>query len=70
MSVTADVSHVEMWPYAASAAAASESHAATAVLILLSVMKFLMVGRGVGRSVGAQASSTCLTPHDVDSQSL
>ena len=30
MSVTPDVSHVEMWLYAASAAAASASHAATA----------------------------------------
>jgi hypothetical protein len=38
MSVTPDVSHVEMWPYVASAAVASESHAATAVLMLLSVM--------------------------------
>ena len=38
MSVTAPVSHVEMWPYVASAAVASESHAATAVLMLLSVM--------------------------------
>ena len=34
MLVTPDVSHVEMWPYAASAAALSESHAATAVLML------------------------------------
>ena len=38
MSVTPDVSHVEMWPYVASAAALSESHAATAVLIVLSVI--------------------------------
>ena len=30
MCVTPDVSHVEMWPYAASAAALSESHAAAA----------------------------------------
>ena len=67
MSVTPDVSQSK-YGRAASAAAASESHAATAVLILLSVMR--MVGRGVGRGVGAQASSTCLTPHDVDSQSL
>jgi len=36
MSVTPDVSHVEMWPYAASAAALSESHASTAVLIVVS----------------------------------
>ena len=34
MSVTAPVSHVEMWPYAASAAALSESQRATAVLML------------------------------------
>ena len=34
MLVTPDVSHVEMWPYVASAALASESHAATAVLML------------------------------------
>ena len=31
MSVTPDVSHVEMWPYVASAAFASESHASRAV---------------------------------------
>jgi len=34
MVVTRDVSHVEMWPYAASAAALSESQRATAVLML------------------------------------
>ena len=34
MDVTPDVSHVEMWPYAASAAALSESQRATAVLML------------------------------------
>ena len=33
MSVTSPVCHVEMWPYVASAAVASESHAATAHLI-------------------------------------
>ena len=33
MSVTPDVSHVEMWPYVVSAAAAFESHALTAHLI-------------------------------------
>ena len=38
MSVTAPVSHVEMWPYVASAAALSESHAATAVVMLVVVM--------------------------------
>ena len=34
MSVTPEVSHVEMWPYVASAAALSESQRATAVLML------------------------------------
>ena len=38
MSVTPDVSHVEMWPYVASAAVASASHASRAVKMLLSVM--------------------------------
>ena len=38
MSITPPVSHVEMWPYVVSAALASENHAATAVLMLLSVM--------------------------------
>jgi len=38
MSVTPPVAHVEMWPYAASAAARSESQRATAVLMVLSVM--------------------------------
>ena len=38
MSVTPPVSHVEMWPYVASAAVGFESHAATAVFMLLSVI--------------------------------
>jgi hypothetical protein len=33
MSVTLPVSHVEIWPYVASAVAASETHALAAVLI-------------------------------------
>tara|TARA_B100000459_G_scaffold87407_1_gene49150 strand:+ start:440 stop:667 length:228 start_codon:yes stop_codon:yes gene_type:complete len=36
MSVTPPVSHVEMWPYVALAAAASESQALTAVRMVLS----------------------------------
>ena len=36
MSVTPDVSHVEIWPYVASAAAGFESQASTAVRMLLS----------------------------------
>ena len=51
MSVTPPVAHVEMWPYVASAAVGFESHAATAVLMLLSVITLLMVGCGVGRCV-------------------
>tara|TARA_B100000459_G_scaffold136181_1_gene92640 strand:+ start:310 stop:504 length:195 start_codon:yes stop_codon:yes gene_type:complete len=38
MSLTPPVSHVEIWPYIASADALSESHALTAVLIVLSSM--------------------------------
>ena len=71
MSVTPPVAHVEMWPYVDSAAVASENHAATAVLMLLSVMTYLVsctglgVAFGTGSGVGAQASP-CRTPHDVD----
>ena len=36
MSVTPPVAHVEIWPYVASADALFESHAATAVRMLLS----------------------------------
>ena len=38
MPVTPPVSHVEMWPYVASADSLFESHAATAVRMLLSSM--------------------------------
>ena len=38
MSVTPPVAHVEMWPYVASADALFESHAATAVRMVLSSM--------------------------------
>ena len=38
MSVTLPVFQVEMWPYFASAAVASESHSLTAMRMLLSVM--------------------------------
>ena len=38
MSVTPPVSHVEMWPYVASAAAGFASHASRAVKMVLSVM--------------------------------
>jgi len=38
MSVTPPVFHVEMWPYVASAPERSEIQAATAVLMVLSVM--------------------------------
>ena len=31
MSLTAETSHVEMWPYVSAAASASDSHASTAV---------------------------------------
>ena len=44
MSVTPPVSHVEMWPYVASAAVASESHAATAILIFPLAMILPLLG--------------------------
>ena len=62
MSVTPPVAHVEMWPYVVSAAVASASHVATAVLMLLSVMTLFVcctgrcVGFGIGRGVGAGAA--------------
>ena len=63
MSVTPDVSQVEMWPYVDSAAVvASENHAATAVLIVPSVM---VPPRPPHLTAASQA-----TPHDVDSQPL
>ena len=58
MSVTPDVSHVEMWPYVASAAVASESHAATAILIFPLAMTFPVL-------VQSPEFSACTTPHDV-----
>ena len=44
MSVTPPVAHVEMWPYVASAAVASESHAATACLIFQLTMTLPVLG--------------------------
>tara|TARA_B100000683_G_scaffold136313_1_gene133069 strand:- start:43 stop:312 length:270 start_codon:yes stop_codon:yes gene_type:complete len=55
MSVTPPVSHVEMWPYVASAAVASASHAVTAVRMVVS-SKGAAVGKAVvdvGSAVGA-----------------
>ena len=71
MSVTPDVSQVEMWPYVALADALSESHAATAVrMVVSSAIRGLTVGanvtvglRVVGAGVGAQPPATCVTPH-------
>ena len=63
MSVTAPVSHVEMWPYVASAAALSESHLATAILIFPLAMTFPVL-------VQSPEFSTCMTPHDVDSHGV
>ena len=57
MSVTPEVSHVEMWPYVASAAVASASHASRAVLMLLSVMTLFTVGRGAGTGVGTDVGT-------------
>ena len=58
MSVTPDVSHVEMWPYVASAAVASASHAVTAVRMVVSSATKMgtfdgaIVGAEDGREVG------------------
>ena len=57
MSVTPPVSHAEIWPYVASAAAASASHAATAVRMVLSSMTLFMVGRGAGTDVGTDVGT-------------
>ena len=51
MSVTPPVSHVEMWPYVLSAAVGFESHAATAVRMLLLVITSATSGVTVGASV-------------------
>ena len=47
MSVTPPVAHVEMWPYVASAAVASASHAATAVRMVVSSKGGTTVGSAV-----------------------
>ena len=57
MSVTPPVSHVEMWPYVVSVDALFESHAATAVLMLLSVMTLFAVGSGAGTDVGTDVGT-------------
>ena len=61
MSVTPPVAHEEMWPYIASAAVASESHAATAVLIVVSsATKGVAVGAavvGAGVAVGSDVGA-------------
>ena len=53
MSVTPPVAHVEMWPYVASAAVGSETHAATAVLIVVSSMTLLRRRTGLGSAQAA-----------------
>ena len=47
MSVTSTVSHVEMWPYVASAALWSANHAATAVRMVVSSKGGTTVGSAV-----------------------
>merc|ERR1719482_1687563 len=66
MSVTSDVSHVEMWPYIASAAALSSIQARTAVRMLTSPNA---PSKNVGASVTHMPPSERprTTPHDVDS---
>ena len=61
MSVTPPVAHVEMWPYVASADVASESHAATAILIF----PLAMTLPSLGMSQPPQE-----TPHNVDTHGV
>ena len=56
MSVTPDVSHVEMWPYVDLAAVGSANQSRTAFPIVLSVMASVIVQLGL----------CCTTPHDYD----
>ena len=53
MSVTPPVSHVEMWPYVASAAAGSASHASRAVLMVVSSITELRRRTGLGSARAA-----------------
>ena len=63
MSVTPPVAHVEIWPYAASAATRFPSHASTAVLMVLSSI--------VPRPLPPQfTADTQLTPHVVDAHGV
>ena len=59
MSVTPEVSHVEMWPYVASAAVASASHAATAGLIFQLTMALPL-------PAGMSQPTPPTMPHHVD----
>ena len=69
MSVTSDVSHVEMWPYIASAAARSSIQARTAVRMLSSPNA---PSKNVGASVTHMPPSERprTIPHDVDSHGV
>ena len=53
MSVTPEVSHVEIWPYVVSAAAASANQAVTAVRMLVSSMTLLRRRTGLGSARAA-----------------
>ena len=66
MSSIADTSHVEMGPYVAVAAVASEVHASTASTRSSFVVKTWIVGWAVGSAVGSQIE----TPQSVDSHSV
>ena len=57
MSVTPDVSQVEMWPYVVSAALSSENHAPTAILIFQLAMTLPLLG---------MSQPPHETPHNVD----
>ena len=63
MSVTPEVSHVEMWPYVASAAVASESHAATAVLIFQLTMTLPVRGTSQSPVLASHFTPQCVDSH-------
>merc|ERR1739841_449518 len=66
MSVTPPVSHVEMWPYVASAAARSSIQARTAVRILASLIMLLGVGAAEAVGAGDGAAFATFVEHRYD----
>ena len=70
MSVTPEVSHVEMWPYVASAAARSSAQVRTAMLILASLTMLLGVGAAEAVGAGDGAALATFVEHRYDDWQL